>query len=318
MKNNFENLDYIEYLNKIEQSSVDFICIDPPYGKIEGMKLSGQKNSADWDIKIDWEQMFKLFNKVLKPGGTIAVFGQNPTYSQMILSNLKQFKYEYIWKKNNAAQGFNAHLMPLIFTENIAIFVKDGAQRTFNKPNRAEEIDKSKHFSRWYSQKLFFYINKTRRQIHNDLGHRKLEFYFMYNGKQFGLLSDELYKKLIEVYKINQANFFVDYSILKEKWDEEKKFEKNTTLDAEKYVGSFSNILNFSKDYKPYLHPTQKPIDLIKYLIGIYTNENQVVLDCFAGSGTTLLAAKQMNRFYLGCELDINFYLTAKNRIDFI
>jgi hypothetical protein len=87
--------------------------------------------------------------------------------------------------------------MPLVFSENIAIFIKSGDKRTFNKPANVEEIDKQNHFNRWYSQQLFFFIGKTRRQIHSALGHRKLEFYFMYNGKHFGLLSQQLYDELV-------------------------------------------------------------------------------------------------------------------------
>jgi site-specific DNA-methyltransferase (adenine-specific) len=314
-KNILLNEDYIKFLTTLSKNSVDFICIDPPYGKISGMQLSGQDKPIDWDVKINWSEMFKIFNRVLKPGGTICVFGQNPTYSEMISANINDYKYEYVWKKNNAAQGFHANKMPLIYTENIAVFVKEGNTRVFNKPNIAKEINKDEHFSRWYAQKLFNYINKPRRQIHRELGHRKLEFYFMYNGKQFGLCSEELYKILIEVYKINEAPFFEDFNFLKQKWISEKIREKNTSLDASVYVGSFSNLLDYAKDYKPYLHPTQKPIALMELLVSIYTNEGDIVLDCFAGSGSTLLAAKNLNRFYYGCELDKGYFEVSKKRL---
>lgn len=312
--NLFENKDYKEFLGSLQKNSVDFICIDPPYGKIDGMQLSGQDKAIDWDVKIDWKEMFSMFYKVLKPGGTICVFGQNPTYAEMVLSNLKDYKYEYIWKKNNAAQGFHANKMPLNFTENIAVFIKPG-ERTFNKPNTVKEIDKKEHFSRWYAQQLFLYINKPRRQIHKDMGHRKLEFYFMYNGKQFGLCSEVLYNSLIEKYGIDKAPFFKPYTYLKEKWTEERVKEINNSLDASEFCGSFSNVLEYAKDYKPYLHPTQKPIALMKLLVSIYSNPGDVVLDCFAGSGSTLLAAKELGRVYYGCELDQNYYEVAKKRL---
>ena len=56
MKINIENNDYLKYLKKIENNSIDFICIDPPYGKINGMKLSGQKKKVDWDVAINWKK----------------------------------------------------------------------------------------------------------------------------------------------------------------------------------------------------------------------------------------------------------------------
>lgn len=311
----FINDDYEHFLDTLEKNSVDFICIDPPYGKNNGMQLSGQKDVIQWDVTINWKTMFEKFNRVLKPGCAIAVFGQNPTYSQMVLSNLKQYKYEYIWVKNNAAQGFHANKMPLVFTENIAIFIKPGNNRIFNKPSKAIDIPKDEHFTRWYAQQVFKFIGKPGRQIHKELGHRKLEFFRCFNGKHFGMVSEDLYNTLINKYHIDKSNFFIPYKELKAKWEAEKEHSKGVKFDAAIYNGMFNNVLKFDKDFKPYYHPTQKPIALIKTLIEIYTNQNGVVLDCFAGSGTTMVAAIRSGRHYLGCELDKKFYDVACNRI---
>lgn len=62
-------------------------------------------------------------------------------------------------------------------------------------------------------------------------------------------------------------------------------------------------------------HPTQKPLQFMKDLITTHSNENDVVLDTFAGAGTTLIAAKQLGRQYLGCELDKEFYDKAEERL---
>lgn len=63
-------------------------------------------------------------------------------------------------------------------------------------------------------------------------------------------------------------------------------------------------------------HPTQKPLALMKALIELTTQENQVVLDPFAGSGTTLVAAKELNRNYIGFEIDKTYYTNALNRLN--
>ena len=63
-------------------------------------------------------------------------------------------------------------------------------------------------------------------------------------------------------------------------------------------------------------HPTQKPISLMEYLIKQYTNENDIVLDPFMGSGTTGVACKELNRNFIGIEKDVKYYELAKNRID--
>jgi DNA modification methylase len=63
------------------------------------------------------------------------------------------------------------------------------------------------------------------------------------------------------------------------------------------------------------LHPTQKPVALMEYLIKTYTNENETVLDFTMGSGTTGVACKNLNRNFIGIELDANYYEIAKKRI---
>ncbi len=62
-------------------------------------------------------------------------------------------------------------------------------------------------------------------------------------------------------------------------------------------------------------HTTQKSVKLIEYLLKIHTNENQVVLDCFMGSGTTGIACKNLNRKFIGIELDEKYFDIAVERI---
>lgn len=76
-------------------------------------------------------------------------------------------------------------------------------------------------------------------------------------------------------------------------------------------------LLTFSSDkQKNYLHPTQKPLALMEYLVKTYTNEGDMVLDFTMGSGTTGVACKKLNRNFIGIELDENYFNIAKNRIN--
>ena len=75
-------------------------------------------------------------------------------------------------------------------------------------------------------------------------------------------------------------------------------------------------IQQFSKDNKPQ-HPTQKPLELMKYLINTYTNENDMVLDNTMGSGTTCLASKELNRKFIGIEKEPKYYEIACQRCGF-
>lgn len=311
------NIDYIELLKSLEDKSIDFICIDPPYGKINGMQLSGQKEKIKWDDNINWEFMFREFNRIIKDGGTICVFGQQPTYSKMILSNVNDFKYELIWEKNNAAQGFHADKMPLCFTENIAVFVHNETKknrRTFNNIAKKIEIDKEKHFCRWYAQQMFEYMNIKRRKLHEKLGHRKLEFFFCYTGKHFGLLSKELYDQLIKEFSIDKWDYFIPFEELKRKWSEERNTTKGIKLESELYSKTLSNVLKVSKE-NVYFHPTQKPVELMEKVILMFSNEEDVVLDCFMGSGSTGVACKKLNRKFIGTELNKNYFEICKKRL---
>lgn len=74
-------------------------------------------------------------------------------------------------------------------------------------------------------------------------------------------------------------------------------------------------ILEFAVEHKP-KHPTQKPIPLLQYLIKTYTNEGETVLDSCSGSGSTLMAAKLINRKYIGMELDENYYNMSMERLN--
>ena len=76
-------------------------------------------------------------------------------------------------------------------------------------------------------------------------------------------------------------------------------------------------IVTFSKDSKP-IHPTQKPVALMEYLIKTYTNEGETVLDFCMGSGTTLVACLNLNRNGIGIEKDPEYFEMAKGRIQAI
>ena len=75
-------------------------------------------------------------------------------------------------------------------------------------------------------------------------------------------------------------------------------------------------VLDFSNPNNGSLHPTQKPAPLMEYLIKTYTNESDTVLDFTMGSGTTGVAAKNLNRKFIGIELDDKYFNTAVNRIN--
>ena len=62
-------------------------------------------------------------------------------------------------------------------------------------------------------------------------------------------------------------------------------------------------------------HPTQKPVELMEYLIRTYSNENELILDPFLGSGTTAVACKKLNRCFIGIEISPEYCAIAKQRL---
>ena len=85
----------------------------------------------------------------------------------------------------------------------------------------------------------------------------------------------------------------------------------NKTYDYKNPV----TLLSYMKIRKGSMHPTQKPVELMEYLIKTYTNEGETVLDNCMGSGTTGVACKNLNRKFVGIELDKDYFEVAKNRI---
>ena len=89
-------------------------------------------------------------------------------------------------------------------------------------------------------------------------------------------------------------------------------------MDSNEYVQQYTNyptqLLEFPYD-KIKLHPTQKPVELLEYLIKTYTNENETVLDNCMGSGSTAIACLKTNRNFIGIEKDDTYFNVAVNRV---
>lgn len=106
------------------------------------------------------------------------------------------------------------------------------------------------------------------------------------------------------------------------RWNTQNAVDKQTNYGKHKSNVSKSDgkrlpltVLNFNRVERP-LHPTQKPVELLEYLIKTYTNEGEVVLDNCMGSGSTCVACVNTNRHYIGFELDPQYYDIACKRLD--
>ena len=123
------------------------------------------------------------------------------------------------------------------------------------------------------------------------------------------LPTEKTYNKLIEYFGINKMDGLKTYNELKFIM---KKYKRVFNLNGNKYI---SNVLEFKKDYGR-LHPTQKPVALMEFLIKTYTNECDLVLDFACGSGSTLIACENLNRKWIGIEISEEYCEITKQRLE--
>jgi len=183
------------------------------------------------------------YERIIKDNGAIVLFSQMPFSAELVHSNLKLFKYEWIWQKDNGTGFLNAKKMPLKIHENILVFYK----------------------------RLPLYNPQMR------IGFKP--------------------------YKCKQGRHSTNYGA----------YEQGhiTESNGERYP---IDIIKFKKDAG--LHPTQKPVELLEYLIKTYTNENETVLDNCMGSGSTGVACINTNRNFIGYELDEKYFEIAEKRLN--
>ena len=236
------NGDCLDILKNIEDNSIDCIICDLPYAV----------TTISWDSLIPFDKLWEQYNRIIKKNGNIVLFSSGLFTINLINSNIKNFKYKLIWKKNVPTGMAKAKYRPMRYYEEICIF--NEGTGTYN-PIMKERIGKLK-------------------QCYN---------YDHYCGDSNHL------------------------SLMKK---QSKRYDPNWVQPSD--VLEFNVVPNRNGK----LHPTQKPIELLEWLVKTYSNEEDLVLDNCMGSGTTGVACKNLNRNFIGIELDTNYFNIAKNRIN--
>ena len=106
--------DCLELLKGIPDGSVDMVLTDPPYGT----------TACKWDSVIPFEPMWEQLNRIIKPNGAILLFGSEPFSSALRISNIKNFKYDWIWEKEQGANFMLCKYQPYKVHEIISVFSK--------------------------------------------------------------------------------------------------------------------------------------------------------------------------------------------------
>ena len=223
--------DCLKLMKDIPDKSVDMILCDLPYGT----------TACKWDNIISFEPLWEQYKRIIKDNGAIVLFGSEPFMSNLIISNMVDFKYKWIWNKKQTGNPFLCKKQPLKIYEEIAVF----------------------HSKTYYPQM------------------RKGKLRQKGGGKRDNLFCGNITLKTNDIY----------------------------------YPTAIIEFPN-CRDKGKRLHPTQKPVELLEYLIKTYTNENETVLDNCMGSGSTGVACVNTNRNFIGIELDQKYFEIAKERIE--
>ena len=114
-KNKVIQGDCLEVMRDIPNQSIDLILCDLPYGT----------TACKWDVIIPFDLLWGQYKRIIKPNSAIVLTASQPFTSQLVMSNLEWFKYEWTWIKNKSSNFLNAKKQPLRQTENILVFYEN-------------------------------------------------------------------------------------------------------------------------------------------------------------------------------------------------
>ena len=314
-----------EFVN-IGDNIVDLVCVDLPYGQ----------TVCHWDTAIDLVKMWKDLKRICKDNCVYVFFCTTKFGNTLINSNPKWFRYDLVWEKSKALGFLSAKKLPLRKHEMIYVF-------SFNSSVDDVNIEYNLEL-RAYAKKVRDYINKPLKQIYKDMGNTNADHFFRSHSSQWSMCTESTYNKLIELYQINEMEGFKPYnkpsttlknssttykrlSTYNPQMTPGKPYTTRRTGMIELYSSKLISTVNATGDRYPTsilkfnqpvksVHPTQKPTDLLEWIIKTYSNDNDIVLDFTMGSGSTIEACINTNRRYIGIEKDKDIYLVAKDRLD--
>lgn len=255
MNNKIIQGDCLEEMDKLiaEGVIVDCILTDPPF----------QITACHWDKMIPFAPMWERLNKLIKSNGAIVLFGREPFSSYLRLSNIKNYRYDWIWYKNGGGGFATAKKLPMKRHEVISVFYRK--LPTYNPQFQPYSDSTHKRFKEGEMVNRKKQLLKSTNQINNGLSFEGIQGIELKRGK---------YPESVQFFKV---------------------------------VENANNKR---------LHPTQKPVALMEYLIKTYTNEGELVLDFTIGSGTTGVACAKLNRNFIGIEKEQKYFEIANRRIE--
>lgn len=223
--------DSLEMMRTLPDGSVDMVLCDLPYGT----------TACSWDSIIPWEPLWAEYYRLCKKNAAMVFTGSQPFTTTLISSNIKDFRYCWVWEKEKGVNFLNVNKMPYKVHEDVAVFYREFP--TYNP-------------QMWKSTPYKTAARGTSGDVTGNV----------------------------------------------------KKIAKDNS-EGTRYPRSIIQV-DTEKGY----HPTQKPVELMKYFILTYTNPGETVLDNTMGSGTTGVACIETGRNFFGIERDEKHFKTANYR----
>lgn len=275
------NEDCLEGMKKIPDGSVDFICTDLPFAITD----------AFWDKGIDLQKFWQEARRILKPCASAAMFASGNFVYKLHASNAEQYKYKWIWQKNMVTDFVNAKNRPMHSFEEILMFSN----------GQVAHAGKSKQRMNYYPQGLIDCENK----VYNDVAGGGT-YCTGFNGKKKDISTQQAGQLTNPATPTRQRV----YAFWNQRQGRERESYIQTQTGYPKDVLFYKTPCGVKK-----VHPNQKPVDLLEYLIRTYTNEGEVVLDATMGSGSTGVACINTGRKFIGFETEKKFFDIAEKRI---
>lgn len=299
--------DALELLRRIPDQSISLVLTDPPYHTTKKKNITNDTSFESDDHFIEWmSALADEWHRVLKPTGSIYIFCSSPMAARIEVAMLKRYNVlsHIVWTKPNDP-GYDGWKQKAK-KESLRQWYDYTERIIFAEPAYEGNLNKS-----WFGN----FLKEVR--IQSGLaGHQLAEMIGAYGKVNHGgsvhnweagrnIPSREQYRKICEailsVGKVKSMPYYEDAI---------RPFEVNSSIE-------FTDVWNFYS-VKPYKgkHPAEKPLDMLMHAVNCSSYENDIVLDCFAGSGSTAIAALKTGRKSVSMEIDNDWVETIKERLE--
>lgn len=273
--------DCLELIDEIEEKSIDVILTDPPY-----LYLNHRL-----DRRFNEDELFDKWERVLKDEGFIVIFGRGESFyrwNTKLSERGFKFKEEIIWNKRYSTSP----VLPISrMHETISLWSKKGKIRKVKVP----------------------YLEIKQHQLDRMQNDLKLIVSGLGNNKKF----DDM-KLFLETGDVKMTKNLKHMSKFGTTVNKSFKERYRPTACLSSIVNGMNeqSIIEIKRDPRSQIkHPTQKPVRLIERLLHLCSKEEDTVLDCFMGSGSTGVACLNTNREFIGIEIDDEYFDIASTRL---